>query len=157
MPVKSDSGPALVHTMPADSAVCCCDWMVVCLTNIVYNLTYLPLPIFPLPIFQTVVVFFCGYIDVAFFLMPHFSIAQFSHCPIFRCPCFSWFFPLPFLQWITSPNSHHHTTVLNTDVPNCYTMLKLLALDCSHIVILGIAVRHVVVNCAYPVCHRYVI
>ena len=23
----------------------------------------------------------------------------------------------------TSPNSHHHTTVLNADVPNCYTML----------------------------------
>jgi len=25
------------------------------------------------------------------------------------------------------PNSHHHTIVLNTAVPNCYTMLKLLS------------------------------
>ena len=24
----------------------------------------------------------------------------------------------------TSPNSHHHTTMLNADVPNCYTTLK---------------------------------
>jgi len=24
----------------------------------------------------------------------------------------------------TSPNSRHHTTALNADVPNCYTMLK---------------------------------
>ena len=24
----------------------------------------------------------------------------------------------------TSPNSHHHTTVLNADVPKCYRMLK---------------------------------
>jgi len=27
----------------------------------------------------------------------------------------------------TSPNSRHHTTVLNADVPNCYTTLKLLS------------------------------
>jgi len=26
----------------------------------------------------------------------------------------------------TSPNLHHHTTVLNADVPNCYTMLKVV-------------------------------
>ena len=26
----------------------------------------------------------------------------------------------------TSPNSHHHTTVLNADVPNCYTTLKVV-------------------------------
>ena len=26
----------------------------------------------------------------------------------------------------TSSNSHHHTTVLNADVPNCYTMLKVV-------------------------------
>ena len=26
----------------------------------------------------------------------------------------------------TSPNSRHHTTVLNTDVPNCYTTLKVV-------------------------------
>jgi len=26
-------------------------------------------------------------------------------------------------RFSTSPNLHHHTTVLNTDVPNCYTML----------------------------------
>jgi len=24
----------------------------------------------------------------------------------------------------TSPNTRHHTTVLNADVPNCYTTLK---------------------------------
>ena len=27
----------------------------------------------------------------------------------------------------------HHTTVLNTDVPNCYTTLLLLVLDCSNL------------------------
>ena len=26
----------------------------------------------------------------------------------------------------TSPNSHHHTTVLNADVPNSYTTLKVV-------------------------------
>jgi len=26
----------------------------------------------------------------------------------------------------TSPNSRHHTTVLNTDVPNCHTKLKVV-------------------------------
>ena len=26
----------------------------------------------------------------------------------------------------TSPNSRHHTTVLNADVPNCYTTLKVV-------------------------------
>ena len=31
----------------------------------------------------------------------------------------------------TSPNSRHHTTVLNATVPNCYTTL--LKLDCSHL------------------------
>ena len=27
-------------------------------------------------------------------------------------------------SFYTSPNSHHHTTVLNADVPNCYRTLK---------------------------------
>ena len=42
----------------------------------------------------------------------------------------------------TSSNSHHHTTTLNADVPNCYTMLKVvckavtgLATFSAHIVI----------------------
>jgi len=26
----------------------------------------------------------------------------------------------------TSPNSRHHTTVLDADVPNCYTTLKVI-------------------------------
>jgi len=29
----------------------------------------------------------------------------------------------------TSPNSRHHTTVLNADVPNCYTALKVVMFD----------------------------
>jgi len=29
----------------------------------------------------------------------------------------------------TLPNSRHHTTVLNADVPNCYTMLKVVILN----------------------------
>ena len=33
----------------------------------------------------------------------------------------------------TSPNLRHHTTVLNADVPNCYTTLSLLVIDCSHL------------------------
>ena len=33
----------------------------------------------------------------------------------------------------TSPNLRHHTTVLNADVPNCYTTLQLLVLDCSNL------------------------
>ena len=33
----------------------------------------------------------------------------------------------------TSPNSRHHTTVLNANVPDCYTTLQLLVLDCSHL------------------------
>ena len=32
-----------------------------------------------------------------------------------------------------SPNLRHHTTVLNADVPNCYTTLYLLVLDCSYL------------------------
>ena len=27
---------------------------------------------------------------------------------------------------LTSPNLHHHTAVLNADVPNCYTTLKVV-------------------------------
>jgi len=26
----------------------------------------------------------------------------------------------------TSPNLHHHTNVLNADVPNCYTIMKVV-------------------------------
>jgi len=34
----------------------------------------------------------------------------------------------------TSPNSRHHITMLNADVPNCYTALKVDSiLDCSHL------------------------
>jgi len=33
----------------------------------------------------------------------------------------------------TSPNLRHHTIVLNVNVPNCHTTLKLLGLDCSHL------------------------
>jgi len=33
----------------------------------------------------------------------------------------------------TLPNSRHHTAMLNADVPNCYTTLILLVLDCSHL------------------------
>jgi len=33
----------------------------------------------------------------------------------------------------TSPNSRHHITMLNADVPNCYTTAKFLVLDCSHL------------------------
>ena len=33
----------------------------------------------------------------------------------------------------TSSNSCHHTTVLNANVPSCYTTLLLLVLDCSHL------------------------
>ena len=32
----------------------------------------------------------------------------------------------------TSPNLHHHLTVLNANVPNCYITLKLLVIDRSH-------------------------
>ena len=32
-------------------------------------------------------------------LMPHFFVAQFSQCPIFRCPFFSFPFPLAFMRF----------------------------------------------------------
>ena len=32
----------------------------------------------------------------------------------------------------TSPNLHHHLTVLNANVPNCYITPKLLVIDRSH-------------------------
>jgi len=31
-------------------------------------------------------------------------------------------------SFFISANSHHHTTVLNEDVPNCYTMLKVVSI-----------------------------
>ena len=37
----------------------------------------------------------------------------------------------------TSPNSCYHTIVLNPDVPNCYTTLQLLVLDCSHLQVMN--------------------
>jgi len=31
-------------------------------------------------------------------------------------------------SFFTSANLHHHTTVLNADVPNCYTLLKVVSI-----------------------------
>jgi len=31
-------------------------------------------------------------------------------------------------SFFISTNLHHHTTVLNADVPNCYTMLKVVSI-----------------------------
>jgi len=44
----------------------------------------------------------------------------------------------------TSFYYRHHTTVLNADVPNCYTTLQLLAVDCSLLHHLFDGGRHVI-------------